>query len=487
MATKRHSDTICVNSNDLYTAKENKTIEDSARKGLRREIQQVVKSRSLSKEAADGQAKGANRSDRRKLKRKIEKAIASDSISMLYPVCCGMDVHKDTIVACLRTVGEKGEKLEEIREFSGFTDDLLSMRQWLLDNDCPIVAMESTGIYWRPVHNILEGSTHVVLVNARHFKNVPGRKTDVKDSKWLAELLQYGLLRGSFIPSREVRDWRELSRFRKKLTKDLGDYKRRVHKVFETANIKIDSVASDLFGVTGRNLIEYLCESEDISLSGVEERTKGKLRKKVGELYRSLQGFFREHHRFEIQSFLRVIECLEDQISALTTRLRSLMGDHEELLARLRCVPGIEEVAAQSILAELGSDLTTFANENVLCSWAGVAPGNNQSGGKRYSGKSPVKKHPLKEVLIEIAWSAMKKKGSYYKDKYYALKARRGAKKAIVAIAHRILKALYFIIKHGAAYKELGGEYLEERRLKRKMSFLVRQAKALGYELTPAV
>lgn len=487
MATKRHSDTLCVNSNDLYTANENKTIEDSAREELRRDIQQVVKSSSLSKEEADRQAKGANRSDRRKLKRTIEKAIASDSISMLYPVCCGMDVHKDTIVACLRTVGEKGEKLEEIREFSGFTDDLLSMRQWLLDNDCPIVAMESTGIYWRPVHNILEGSTNIVLVNARHFKNVPGRKTDVKDSKWLAELLQYGLLRGSFIPSREVRDWRELSRFRKKLTKDLGDYKRRIHKVFETANIKIDSVASDLFGVTGRNLIEYLCDSEQITLSGVEERTKGKLRKKVGELYRSLQGFFREHHRFEIQSFLRVIECLEEQISALTTRLRSLMGDHEELLARLRCVPGIEEVAAQSILAELGSDLTMFANENVLCSWAGVAPGNNQSGGKRYSGKSPVKKHPLKEVLVEIAWSAMKKKGSYYKDKYYALKARRGAKKAIVAIAHRILKAVYFIIKHGAVYKELGGEYLEERRLKRKMSFLVRQAKALGYELTPAV
>lgn len=487
MATKRHSDTLCVNSIELYTADENKAIEDSAREELRRDIQQVVESSSLSKEEADRQAKGANRSDRRKLKRKIEKAIASDSISMLYPVCCGMDVHKDIIVACLRTVGEKGEKLEEIREFSGFTDDLLSMRQWLLDNDCPIVAMESTGIYWRPVHNILEGSVNVVLVNARHYKNVPGRKTDVKDSKWLAELLQYGLLRGSFIPSREVRDWRELSRFRKKLTKDLGDYKRRVHKVFETANIKIDSVASDLFGVTGRNLIEYLCVSEEITLSGVEERTKGKLRKKVGELYRSLQGFFREHHRFEIQSFLRVIECLEDQISALTTRLRSLMGDHEELLARLRCVPGIEEVAAQSILAELGYDLSTFSNENVLCSWAGVAPGNNQSGGKRYSGKSPVKKHPLKEVLIEIAWSAVKKKGSYYKDKYYALKARRGAKKAIVAIAHRILKAVYFIIKHGAVYKELGGEYLEERRLKRKMSFLVRQAKALGYELTPAV
>ncbi len=486
MATKRYSDTICVNSNDLYTVERIKTNEESVRKSLKKDIDKTLKSNSLDKESSD-KTKGANRSDRRKLKRKIEKAIASDSISMLYPVCCGLDVHKDIIVACLRTVDEKGEKFEEIREFSGFTDDLLSMRQWLLDNDCPIVAMESTGIYWRPVHNILENSTNVILVNARHFKNVPGRKTDVNDSKWLAELLQYGLLRGSFIPSKEVRDWRELARFRKKLTRDLGDYKRRVHKVFETANIKIDSVVSDLFGVTGRNLIEYLCDSEEITLSGVEKRTKGKLRKKVEELYRSLHGFFREHHRFEIMSFLKIIACLEEQIEANTTRLRSLMGDHEELISRLRYVPGIEEVAAQSVLAELGSDLSMFANENILCCWAGVAPGNNQSGGKRYSGKSPVKKHPLKEVLIEIAWSAVKKKGSYYKNKYYALKARRGAKKAIVAIAHRILKAIYHMIKHGAIYKELGGEYLEERRQKKKMSFLIRQAKSLGYELTPAV
>ncbi len=486
MATNKQSTLNSVESTPSYTSAGIKTNEDSVRESLKEAIYKGTKEKSLQADSAGNRADATNRSGRRKLKRTIKKAMQSDSISLLHPVCCGVDVHKDIIVACMRTVNDKGEKLEEIREFSGFTDDLLLMREWLLENDCPIVAMESTGVYWRPVHNILEGNTNVILVNARHFKNVPGRKTDISDSKWLAELLQYGLLRGSFIPSKEVRDWRELSRNRKKLTKDVGDYKRRVHKVFETANIKIDSVVSDLFGVTGRNLIEYLCSSAEVTLDGVEKRTKGKLRKKVGELYRSLQGFFREHHRFEILSFLQVISCLEEQVETITVRLGSLMSDHEELFFRLKAVPGIADVSAQGILAELGSDLSMFDNENALSSWAGVAPGNNQSAGKRYSGKSPVKKHPFKEVLIEIAWSAIKKKGSFYKDKYYSLKARRGAKKAIVAIAHRILKAIYFIIKHGAVFKELGGEYLEERRQKKKLSFLFRQAKALGYDLTPA-
>lgn len=427
-----------------------------------------------------------NRKTRRKIKRAIRQAIDSDSISLLYPVCCGVDVHKDVIVACLRTMSKDGKIIKEIREFSGFTDDLIVMRKWLQDNNCPIVAMESTGVYWRPLHNILEDHTNVILVNARHFKNVPGRKTDVSDSKWLAELLQYGLLKGSFIPSKEVRDWRELARNRRKITKDLGDYKRRVHKVFETANIKIDSVASDLFGVTSRSLIDYLCNSKEITLEGVEQRAKGKLKKKSSELYRSLQGFFREHHRFEILGFLKIISCLEEQIAANTARLKLLMGDHDELSSRLIDIPGIQQVSAQAILAELGSDLSEFANENVLSAWAGVAPGNNQSAGKRYSGKSPVRKHPLKEALIEVAWAAIKKKGSFYKDKYYRLKARRGAKKAIVAIAHRILKAIYFIIKHGATFKELGEGYLKERRRKTKMSYIIQQAKELGFELKPA-
>lgn len=270
------------------------------------------------------------------------------------------------------------------------------------------------------------------------------------------------------------------------MTKDLGDYKRRVHKVFETANIKIDSVATDLFGVTGRDLISCLCRGEELTLEEVGRMTKGRLRSKVVELHRSIQGFFRTHHRFEVLSLLKIIAALEQEIEEMTKRLNSLMKDHTDLLKRLDEIPGIDIVSAQSVLAELGSDLSSFANENYLCSWAGVAPGNNQSAGKRSSGKSPVRKHPLKEILVEIAWSAVKKKGSYYKTKYYKLKSSRGAKKAIVAIAHRILKAIYFLIRDGAQYKELGGKYLEEKRKKKNLDFLEKQAKKLGFKLIAA-
>lgn len=470
-----------INLDKLYNTSDSTANKNSVRDDLKKAINQPLNKTVLDE---DNQV-CSNRKIKRKVKTAIHKAIASDSLSLLYPVCCGIDVHKDLFVACLRTVDKNGEKFEEVREFSGFTDDLLAMREWLQLNNCPIIAMESTGVYWRPLHNVLEGELNVILVNARHFKNVPGRKTDVSDAKWLAELLQYGLLKGSFIPSQNVRDWRELSRNRRKITKDISDYKRRVHKVFETANIKIDSVASDLFGVTSLNLIDYLCQSQEITLEGIKQRAKGQLKQKVKELYRSLQGFFREHHRFEVFGFLEIISCLEKQVESITKRLKSLMGEHEELLSRLINIPGIQELSAQAILGELGSDLSTFANENALCSWAGVAPGNNQSAGKRYNGKSRVRKHSLKEILVEVAWAAIKKKGSFYKEKYYRLKAKRGAKKAIIAIAHRILKAVYFIIKHGAVYKELGEKYVEERQAQKRLSHLEHQAKALGFELKP--
>ncbi len=501
MATKRKPELSEINSRSLYPTNRIKTNEDSVSqreiinsKDAALEIQNRTTYENLKKainkvenekNSTDINTDSLKRPSRRKLKQTIKKAIKSDSISLLHPVCCGVDVHKDVMVACLRTVNQKGEKLEEIREFSGYTDDLLKMREWLIENDCPIVAMESTGVYWRPLHNVLEDSTTVILVNARHFKNVPGRKTDINDSKWLAELLQYGLLKGSFIPAHEVRDWRDLSRTRKKMIKDVGDYKRRTHKLFETANIKIDSVATDLFGVTGKNLMAYLCRSEKITLEGVEKCAKGQLRNKIPELYRSLQGFFRDHHRFEIMSFLKIINCLQVEIDSISTRLELMMADNEDLLSRLKDIPGIQDLSAQSVLSELGTDLSSFANENSLCSWAGVSPGNNQSAGKRYSGKSPVQKHPFKEILVEIAWSAVKKKGSFYREKYYVLKARRGAKKAIVAIAHRILKAIYFIIKHNAVFKDLGGDYLQKRRQKKKLSFLMREIKSLGLQVVP--
>ena len=392
-------------------------------------------------------------------------------LSVIHPICCGLDVHKGKISACLITTDNAGKEQYEIREVGTFTDELTELREWLLANNCPIVAMESTGIYWRPVHNILEGYLEVILVNARHVKNVPGRKTDIEDSRWLAGLLRVGLVRGSFIPEKEIRHWRELGRSRKKYSQSLGDYKRRVHKVFETANIKIDTVVSDLFGVTGRNLIELLCTEEaEISIEKIEQCAKGSLRSKVAELHRSIQGFFEEHHRFLIMSLMRMIAIIETEMALISERMKGLMRSYEETLERLDAVPGINEVSAQYVLSELGPTLKDFANSGALASWAGLCPGNNESAGKRKSGKSPVRKHVLKAIMIEIAWAAVKTKRTYYRDKYYRLRSRLGPRKAIVAIAHRILKALFAIIKHGESYRELGEDYLANKNKKSSLS-----------------
>lgn len=408
----------------------------------------------------------------------------STVLSVVHPVCCGLDVHKKKISACLLGAGVTKDESVIIREFGTFTDDIEQLRTWLAEHECPIVAMESTGVYWCPVHNILEGEVEVILVNARHIKNVPGRKTDIEDSRWLAGLLQHGLLRGSFIPAKEIRHWRELSRSRRKNTEAIGDYKRRVHKLFESANIKIDSVVSDLFSMTGRNLISRLISNSCVlSLTDVQECAKGSLRDKVQELYRSIHGFFEEHHRFLLASMMRILKTLEQENEEISARMKELMQAQQDLLSRLDEVPGISELSAQYVLSELGPGLDTFPSSAALASWAGLCPGNNESAGKRKSGRSPVKKHHLKSIMIEIAWAAVKKKGSYYRDKYWRLRYRLGPKKAIVAIAHRIVKALYAIIKHGERYKELGEDYLAQRSNVNKLVKIRKEAKAFGYEL----
>lgn len=334
-------------------------------------------------------------------------------VTITHPVCCGLDVHKKKISACLITVDEIGQEQFEIKEFTTFTKDLINLRKWLLAYDCPIVAMKSTGVYWRPVHNVLEGFMEVILVNARHIKNVPGRKTDISDSKWLAGLLRYGLVKGSFIPPREVRQWRELTRLRRVYTESLGDYKRRVHKLFETANIKIDSVVSDLFGTTGRNLISLLCKSEcELTFKDIQGCVKGGLKSKVKELYHSIQGFF-EYHRFQLIGMMETISGFESQIAGITERLDQLISPHQDILDRLDEIPGINKVSAQSILGEIGVTLDEFTCMAALASWAGLCPGNNESAGKRKSGRSSVHGHPFKTILIEVAWAAIKKKNSY--------------------------------------------------------------------------
>ncbi len=406
-------------------------------------------------------------------------------VNVVHPICCGLDVHKQKISASLITTSVFGGQRVEVKEFGTFTDDLTRMRNWLVEQNCPIVAMESTGIYWRPVHNVLEGYMEVILVNARHIKNVPGRKTDICDSKWLAGLLRHGLLKGSFIPPREVREWRDLTRLRRTYVESLSDYKRRTHKLFESANIKIDSVASDLFGVTGRNLMQLLAQSPcEISPEQMESCLRGKLKGKQEELFRSIQGFFTEHHCYLLSSFLRIVAGLEKEIEALNERLRKVMQSREPLLERIMEVTGISEVSARAILAETGPTMDSFRTTAAICSWSGLCPGNNESAGKRHSGRSPVRKHHLKTIMMEVAWAAVKTKGSYYREKYYRLKARRGARRAIVAIAHRLLKAVYHIVRNGESFRDLGEGYLEQNQ-EAKLKRLGYQAHKLGYRLVP--
>ena len=410
----------------------------------------------------------------------------SKIIEVVHPICCGLDVHKKKISACVIFPNKDGSDQYDITEFETFTDDLQRLRSWLLEHECPVVAMESTGIYWRPVHNVLEDVVHVILVNARDIKNVPGRKTDIGDSKWLAGLLHHGLLRGSFIPSKEVREWRDLTRLRKKYVQTVGDYKKRTQKLFESANIKIDSVVSDLFGVTGRNLMNLLVsDRERLTLLDIEGCVRGKLKGKEKELYRSIQGFFSGHHRFILKRLLKTVGMLEEEIAGFDHQIRHLMKDQKELLERMKKAAGISDVSASDILAELGPDLSGFPTDATLASWSGLCPGNNESAGKRKSGRSPVRKHHFKTIMIEVAWAAIKKKGSYFKDKYYRLKARRGAKKAIVAVAHRILLGIYHVIKDGVEFRDLGEDYLTQRNKSQKISHLRRQAQLMGYNLVP--
>lgn len=412
-------------------------------------------------------------------------------VHVVHPICCGLDVHKDSVTACLVVETPAGERIEQ-REFRTFTRDLRTLKEWLLDNECPVVAMESTGVYWRPVFNVLEGTVRVILVNARHTKHLPGRKTDMSDSKWLAGLLKHGLVRGSLIPEKEMRQWRDWCRVRRMFVDTVGDFKRRVHKLLEMANIKIGSVLSDIFGATGQNLIRLLLSRKPITLSDVEECLRGRLagkrdrEKKTFELYDAIEGFFGDHQRDTLEPLLRTIDTLEKEIALIDERLQGLLAPYDDVIQRMVAVPGIKNVSAWAIIAEVGPSLEAFDTIEAFSSWCGVAPGNNESAGKRKSGKSPVKGKMIKTILVEVAWSAIKRKDSYYRAKYYSLRARLGSKKkAIVAVAHRIAKALFHIMKHGAQFKDLGKDYLSLLHVHRRYAYLSREAEVIGYKLVP--
>jgi transposase len=397
---------------------------------------------------------------------------------------CGLDVHQATVVACLLIVLKNGQVQKQVRTFGTTTRELLALREWLLSQGCTHVAMESTGVYWKPVYAVLEGGAlQIVVANAQHVKKVPGRKTDVKDAEWIADLLCHGLLRSSFVPPKPIRELRDLTRYRRKLVESQAAERHRQLKLLETANIKLASVATDVFGVSGRLMRRALIEGK-ATPQEMADLAKGLLRKKIPEWEPALEGKLEEHHRFLLRLQLERLEAAEKDLAVLGQRIQEKLKPYEAQLALLQEIPGVDWTLAAVILAELGIDMKAFGNVSQLASWAGVCPGNHESAGKRKSSRIPKGNVYLKTALVEAANAAARTRGTYLRDKFYRLKARRGYKRAVVAVAHKILVAIYHMFSHRVCYNDLGDLYLDKLNKHHLTRNLVRRLERLGYTVT---
>jgi transposase len=406
------------------------------------------------------------------------------TMDLLHPSCAGLDVHKEKVVACVRRVGG-GKIHQEVRTFRTETNALLELADWLTDEQVTVVAMESTGVYWKPIWNLFEGVFELLLVNAEHIKKVPGRKTDVTDAQWIAELLQHGLLKPSFVPEKPVRQLRDLTRQRVQLVRQKVQVGNRIHKTLEDANIKLGSVASDVLGASGRDMIGAIVagESDPIKLA---ELARQRLRKKIPQLQEALCGEIQEHHRFLLGLLLEQVAFLEGQIDKLSQRIAEVLPvPFEEAIQRLDTIPGIDRRAAENIVAELGADMKPFASSGHLASWVGVCPGNHESAGKRRSGRTTQGDRWLRVVLVQCAWAASHSKGTYLQAMYRRLAARRGKKRALVAVAHRLLEIAYNVLKKGQDYRELGAAYLDKQEDKERLQErLLKRLAKLGLKVT---
>jgi len=398
---------------------------------------------------------------------------------------CGLDVHQATVVACLLQVRQDGRVQKQMRTFGSTTRELVSLREWLRTEGCTHVAMESTGVYWKPVYAILEGAFEIVVANAQQVKKVPGRKTDVKDAEWIADLLCHGLLRSSFVPPKPIRELRDLTRYRRKLVESQAAERNRLLKLLESANIKLSSVATDVFGVSGRLMLKALVEGK-ASLAEMAELAKGKLRNKIPQLQLALEGKLEEHHRFLLQLQQDRLDAAERDLSTLEQRIRQKLEPYAAQLSLLQEIPGVDWTLAAVIIAELGIDMTVFQSVSQLASWAGVCPGNNESAGKRKSTRIPKGNVYLKTALVEAANAAARAKGTYLRDKFYRLKARRGYKRAAVAIAHKILVSIYHMFSQQVSYNDLGDLYLDKLNKNHLTRNLVHRLERLGYSVTLA-
>lgn len=400
-------------------------------------------------------------------------------MEVLYERCCGIDVHKRIVVACL-----KCGKQQEIREFGTTTDELRTLTKWLQDNGCQMIAMESTGSYWKPLYNIFELSAlDAMVVNAHDMKNVPGRKTDVKDAEWIADLLQHGLLRASYIPTREQRELRELSRYRKSLIEERSRELNRLQKMLEGGNIKLASVVSDINGRSARNLLTRMLRHDmPLTKEEISSMLHGRLRRKVEAIMKALDGFLTPLQK---QLMLKVVDHIDDmtkRIDEMDTLMDQYLTDYHEAIHKLDEVPGIGRQSAETILAEIGLDMSRFPTEKHFSSWAGLAPGNNESAKKRRYGRTTKGNMTLKTTLIQCAKSAVKKADSFLAAQYQRLVVRRGANRATVAVAHTMLIAIYHMLKDNVPFIDLGAAHYNKFNTQSKINHFLKKLKQLGWE-----
>jgi transposase len=403
-------------------------------------------------------------------------------IEVVYPRCAGLDIGKKEVVACALTPGPGGRPLPEVRRFGTMTADLEALGDWLAAQGVTHVAMESTGVYWQPIWNLLEERFSLLLVNAHHVKQVPGRKTDVKDSEWLAQLLRLGLLRPSFIPERAQRELRELVRYRTSLIQERTAHVNRLQKVLESANIKLAAVAAEVTGVSARQMLAALVagETDPAALAAL---AKGRLRDKLPALERALVGRFGAHHRYLVARILAAIDFLDGEIADLSARIAEVERPFEAALVRLDAIPGIGRRIAEILLAELGPDLSAFPSAQHLASWAGLCPGNHESAGKRASGRTRKGNRWLRTALVE-AGQATRRTTTYLGAQYHRLARRRGAKRAAVAVGHTILVIVYHLLTHPeATYHELGYDYFDQRGSAPEQRW-IRHLERAGYTVT---
>lgn len=406
-------------------------------------------------------------------------------MQVMYERCAGIDVHKKTVVVCVLITPADGAVQKQTRTFATMTADLLALDAWLSGLQVTQVAMESTGVFWHPVWNLLEEGRELLLANPQHLKTVPGHKTDVKDAEWIADLHRHGLLAASFVPPQPIRVLRELTRYRKTLVQERAQEVNRLQKVLEGANIKLAAVATDILGKSGRLMLEALT-GESADPDALAELARGRLRAKLPQLRQALEGRVQPHHQFLIKRMLAHVDFLEEAIAQIQQEITTHLAPYEEAMTLAQSLIGIQATAAAALLAEIGTDMSRFPSANHLASWAGVCPGNKQSGGKRLSGATRPGNPYLRAILGEIAWAIAHTSNNYLSAFYHRIARRRGKQKAIMALARKILVILYHVLKNKQPYTDLGADYFDQLDATRIQRYHIRRLEHLGYTVTLA-